>query len=270
MSERRVGGPVGAGVLTSRGFALQTNALRGWLASIPARDLDRPAALPGWDVRLLLGHVLYVQEGLLSRLASRDPVRDPGRPVPGAEYVTRYRPAAEQIDAVTRASAGQRSADELVAAIVDGPDFETVLAGVDEKAIVHAGRGPITARDWLATRLIELVVHTDDLSRSFPEREPAPLVRPALAAVTRLLAEALAAQSPGRSVEVRIPPFVAVQAIPGPRHTRGTPPNVVETDPVTWLRLATGRVGFAESVRTGAVRASGIRADLSRYLPVLS
>ena len=61
----------------------------------------------------------------------------------------------------------------------------------------------------------------------------------------------LAAQAPGRSVEVRIPPFVAVQAVAGPRHTRGTPPNVVETDPVTWLRLATGRAAFADAVAAG-------------------
>ena len=90
--------------------------------------------------------------------------------------------------------------------------------------------------------MLDLVVHTDDLSRSLPDREP---VRrsPGRAghATVRLLAEILAAQAPGRSVEVRVPPFVAVQAIAGPRHTRGTPPNVVETDPMTWLRLATGR-----------------------------
>jgi putative sterol carrier protein len=63
---------------------------------------------------------------------------------------------------------------------------------------------------------------------------------------------------------------LAVQAIDGPRHTRGTPPNVVETDPLTWLRLATGRLAFADAVATGTVRASGARADLTRYLPVLS
>jgi hypothetical protein len=84
------------------------------------------------------------------------------------------------------------------------------------------------------------------------------------------LAEILAAQAPGRSVELRIPPFIAVQAIPGPRHTRGTPPNVVETDPLTWLRLATGRSAFAAAAAAGTVRASGTRADLSPYLPVLS
>ena len=59
-----------------------------------------------------------------------------------------------------------------------------------------------------------------------------------------------------------MPPFVAVQAVAGPRHTRGTPPNVVETDPLTWFRLATGRQQFADAVAAGPVRASGDRADL--------
>ena len=79
----------------------------------------------------------------------------------------------------------------------------------------------------------------------------------------------LAARYPGRSVEVRVPPFAAVQAIEGPRHTRGTPPNVVETDGLTFLRLATGRAGWADAVAAGQVRASGNRADLSAQLPLL-
>jgi hypothetical protein len=88
-------------------------------------------------------------------------------------------------------------------------------------------------------------------------------------AVRALLAD-LAAQAPGRSVEVRVPPFGAVQCVPGPRHTRGNPPNVVETDPVTWIMLATGRTAWAEAVAAGRVRASGIRTDLSGFLPVWS
>jgi len=78
----------------------------------------------------------------------------------------------------------------------------------------------------------------------------------------------LAAQAPGRAVEVRIPPFGATQCVPGPRHTRGTPPNVVEADPVTWIRLVTGRVGWSSAVSNGSVRASGPRSDLSAYLPL--
>jgi hypothetical protein len=86
-------------------------------------------------------------------------------------------------------------------------------------------------------------------------------------AVRALLAE-LARRAPGRSVEVRIPPFGAIQCVAGPRHTRGTPPNVVETDPMTWLLVATGRLSWADAVAGGRVRASGIRTDLSDHLPV--
>ncbi|MFB9451191.1 hypothetical protein Dvina_52160 [Dactylosporangium vinaceum] len=86
-------------------------------------------------------------------------------------------------------------------------------------------------------------------------------------AVRELLAH-LRTRAPGRSVEVRIPPYGAIQCIEGPRHTRGTPPNVVETDPVTWIEIATGRKSWHEAVTAGKIRASGIRADLSDYLPL--
>lgn len=84
---------------------------------------------------------------------------------------------------------------------------------------------------------------------------------------SRHLLSALARRLPGRSVEVRVPPYGAVQCIEGPRHTRGTPPNVVETDPVTWILLATGRLTWADAVTTGRVSASGARADLAAHLP---
>ncbi|MFJ8578974.1 sterol carrier family protein [Micromonospora sp. NPDC093277] len=84
----------------------------------------------------------------------------------------------------------------------------------------------------------------------------------------RTLLAVLAERAPGRSVEVRVPPYGAVQCVAGPRHTRGTPPNVVETDPVTWLALAVGRLTWADAVTEGRVRVSGSRADLSAYLPL--
>ncbi len=84
----------------------------------------------------------------------------------------------------------------------------------------------------------------------------------------RYLLDLLAAAVPGRAVEVRVPPYGAVQCVAGPTHTRGTPPNVVETDPLTWLRLATGGLTWREGIERGAVRASGPRADLSPHLPV--
>ncbi len=75
-------------------------------------------------------------------------------------------------------------------------------------------------------------------------------------------------RAPGHSVEVRVPPYAAVQVIPGVRHTRGTPPAVVETDAATWIALATGDLTWAEAEAAGRVRASGQRADLASYLPL--
>lgn len=92
--------------------------------------------------------------------------------------------------------------------------------------------------------------------------------RPLVKGAVRLLLDRLAAVAPGRSVEVRVPPYAAVQCVEGPRHTRGTPPNVVEMDAATWIGLATGRLGWAEAVGEGLVRASGQRADLSALLPL--
>jgi hypothetical protein len=91
----------------------------------------------------------------------------------------------------------------------------------------------------------------------------------ALRAATAYLLGVLSDRVPGRAVEVRVPPYAAVQCVAGPRHTRGTPPNVVEMDAVTWIMLAGGRLAWAQAVADGRVRASGPRADLSGYLPVL-
>ena len=88
------------------------------------------------------------------------------------------------------------------------------------------------------------------------------------AAVKRSLS-ALAQRAPGRSVEVRVPPFGAVQCVPGPRHTRGTPPNTVEADARTWLALVSGRLGWADALRSGRLTASGTRAgEIAALLPL--
>jgi hypothetical protein len=113
----------------------------------------------------------------------------------------------------------------------------------------------------LAAALVANAVRIDDLGHTLDK----PLLRAAVAELAQRLAERV----PGHAVEVRVPPYAAVQAVPGPRHTRGTPPNVVETDPLSWLRLATGRLDWAQAVRAGTVSARGERADLSPYLPLL-
>lgn len=89
-----------------------------------------------------------------------------------------------------------------------------------------------------------------------------------LATAVRYLLQLLDEKAPGNSVEVRVPPFGAVQVVQGPRHTRGTPPNVIEMDAPTWIDLATGAETWAEVVAAGRVHASGTRADLSDLMPL--
>lgn len=93
--------------------------------------------------------------------------------------------------------------------------------------------------------------------------------RAEVAEAVRLSLRTLEQVAPGRTVEVRVAPFAAVQCVEGPRHTRGTPSNVVETDPRTWLELATGRVSWGSALKQGRVAASGTRADVSGWLPLL-
>ncbi|MGO1629970.1 sterol carrier family protein [Microbacterium sp.] len=88
------------------------------------------------------------------------------------------------------------------------------------------------------------------------------------ATAVRYLLQLLEERAPGKSVEVRVPPFGAVQVVQGPQHTRGTPPNVIETDAETWVALATGELGWDEAVASGAVSVSGTRADISPLIPL--
>ena len=92
--------------------------------------------------------------------------------------------------------------------------------------------------------------------------------RPATATAVRYLLQLLDEKAPGNSVEVRVPPFGAVQVVQGPRHTRGTPPNVVEMDASTWIAVATGADQWSDAVADGRIVASGTRADISTLLPL--
>ncbi|WP_292787904.1 MULTISPECIES: sterol carrier family protein [unclassified Microbacterium] len=92
--------------------------------------------------------------------------------------------------------------------------------------------------------------------------------RPELATAVRYLLQLLDEKAPGNSVEVRVPPFGAVQVIQGPRHTRGTPPNVVEMDAATWIAVATGAEAWTDAATAGRIHASGTRADLTGVLPL--
>lgn len=250
----------------------QIAALVSWLRRLDPDDFDRPTVLPGWDVRILTGHLGAAAGGLVT--AVRSPTRE--TPVPMAELVGRYRRDADQIEARTRQQMAGHTGPELVDVLQEAAvDIATALLGDDPlPGVVTTPRGPGRLREFVRTRALDQCVHADDLNRSLPERDPVELPRTALAVTLRTLTTILGEQHPGRSVEVRVPPYAAVQCglpgDPGPTHTRGTPPNVVETDGLTFLRLATGRTRWAEARASGAVRASGQRADLTSVLPLLS
>lgn len=139
-------------------------------------------------------------------------------------------------------------------------------------ATLRTPAGAATREDVVALALLEVVSLVDETNRLVDAAEPLELTRGALARTSRTLTALVGARHPGRSVEVRVPPFAAVQCAigdPGPRHTRGTPPNVVETDAVTFLRLANGTLSWSDALAAGRVAASGLRADLSSILPLV-
>ncbi|WP_344737973.1 sterol carrier family protein [Microbacterium awajiense] len=111
-------------------------------------------------------------------------------------------------------------------------------------------------------------ITTDDGRAALAAVRAGDAPRPVTATAVRYLLQLLVEKAPGNSVEVRVPPFGAVQVVEGPRHTRGTPPNVVETDPATWIALATGSEQWADAAAAGRIAASGTRADISDLLPL--
>ncbi|MFD2348357.1 sterol carrier family protein [Nonomuraea ferruginea] len=139
-------------------------------------------------------------------------------------------------------------------------DPEKLRSALDDQ-LVALDRPPYDGpADALTGALVAAVLAAYDRGLQ-PERSAARLV-------VRHLLDRLVTAAPGRTVEVRVPRTLPSRRSPAPRHTRGTPPNVVETDPRTWIELATGRLTWAEAVAAGTVSASGARADLSAHLPV--
>lgn len=243
--------------------------------------LAGPTRLGDWTVRELVAHLGLVLDAVPRTTGAE---AGTGELLTPTGWVAATRTAAPTIDAVAReqtgagrqfggapaevAAAFDAAVDRMRSTLADAPDFAPDLR-------VPTRFGPMLFSDYLVTRLVETVVHGDDLAAALAADLPQglPPDRQALAAVTRLLADSLAAQAPGGAVELRIPPFAVVQCVAGPRHTRGTPPNVVETSPLPWIRLATGRTSWAqatgETSDVAELTASGERSDLSSLLPVM-
>jgi uncharacterized protein (TIGR03083 family) len=246
----------------------QWRAVEAMVDDIPDASFALPTRLGDWTVAELVAHLAGNPSHIAGFLAV--PIDPAASPVGILDYYGDDDEAKAAIAATSRdASAGRtptqlrddvhRQAAAAIELLASVPD-DTLLA-VDDQQTMRLD-------EYMVSRCIEACIHTLDLAAAAGIE--AQLDRDAVAATARTLARMLVAQAPGRSVEVRVPPYVAVQCVAGPRHTRGTPPNVVETDPVTWLELATGRLDWADARGAGRVSASGERADLSAYLPVLS
>lgn len=242
-------------------FGNVREAVRG----LGPEQLALPTRLGEWSVRELVAHIGMAVTAVHRAL---------DRPAPPKQDVT-----VVQWPFATAANAG--AIDDFTRGLAAAhPDLDAHLAEVERSLralleqhpggrLLETNAGALPLDDYLVTRAVELVVHTDDLTAAVPGLQ-VPYDRQALAAATRLLADALAVKAPGGSTEVRVPPYAVVQCVEGPRHTRGTPPNVVETDPLTWVRLATGRLAWKEAVADARVSASGERADLGPLLPLMA
>ena len=236
----------------------QWQAHIAYAARLTPEQLAAPSKLTGWDVNMLVGHVAFTVNTVVARAA--EPIA--GVQAEVYDWMTATPTASGVVDSGTRqlVEDGVVLADEVAEA-------EKIMQRYGDEDLIAMRFGPMRFDDFLVSRIVEATVHADDLERSTGVEFPQD--REALAITVRQLADAMAAKVPGNSVELRVPPFAAVQCVPGPRHTRGTPPNVVEMAPRTWIRLAAGRMTWAEARAEALVSASGQRADLNEFLPLM-
>jgi uncharacterized protein (TIGR03083 family) len=232
-------------------FLAQASVLVDELA---VADPGAATRIPGWTNGSMVTHLVRA----LGVLPNSPAVG--GRPTIDVDGWARAIPnAGKEIDEHARTA--EATVEQLRAQV---EVCRSVVSGLGPDDVLETKRGPMRADDTIVTRCIEVTLHALDLV------DPPPLDPGCERIVARVLLDVLARRHPGRSVEVRVPPHGAVQCLEGPTHTRGTPPNTVECDGVTWLLLAGGRLSWAEAVTTGRVRSSGIRADLTPVLPLLS
>ena len=236
------------------------------VAMLPPEAFGLPTRLDGWRVAELVAHIGLDMAAVPRYLGEAPAAR---AELDAADYALACEAAAAGVDERVRLMTEEARPAELRSHVHERRlEADEAVTRASASFVVPARLGAIGLTDYLATRCVEATVHCLDLAAALGEK-PAP-DEGALGVTVKVLAAALARRAPGRSVELRVPPHAAVQCVEGPRHTRGTPPNVVETDPVTWVELATGRIDWKSAVDDGRVSASGERAELTAYLPVLA
>ena len=248
----------------ARGVLAAVRQIDDYVAELTPPDFARPTRLGSWRVAELVAHlgVSNVARYLTAESAAR-------AKVDALDWVGLTESVAAAVNERATATADESRPAELRALLHEMRlESESALSDIDPAFVVSARFGDVSVTDYLVTRCVEFSVHALDLAAAV-ERELVP-DRDATGVSVRLLLTALATRAPGKSVEVRVPPYGAVQCVEGPRHTRGTPPNVIECDAATWLELATGRLTWESAQAAARVSASGDRADLSALLPLMS
>lgn len=245
------------------GARAQFALLAETVAALPDDAFAKPTRLEGWNVAALVAHIARNAVTVAGRI-ERGTTDKPERDV--LDYLSGMRELATE--------AGTRAA-ELGAAKKPAELREDVAVGAAALEAVDSPftltipgyNGTLSLGDFLVTRCVEGVVHGLDLRHAtgVPDKQDPTALKVAI----RILAALVERAVPGKAVEVRVPGHVAFQCISGPKHTRGTPGNVVECDPLAFVEVASGRCTWDAAVAHGSIRGSGGRADLSEWLPVI-
>ncbi|GAB3623518.1 hypothetical protein GCM10027418_16010 [Mariniluteicoccus endophyticus] len=252
---------------TVRGLAEQAGIVSALLSRLSQSDYTRLTPRPGHRVGTLVGTLIVCEADLIGAL-SRSTSARPGSL---ADYLQGERFTRHNREDLARELAQHESGASLAEQFRSQADeLKMLLDEPTVPSVVTVGHQSLRLVDLLRATTIELLLGTDDLDTALPHHD-IEWSREALATGVRALTEVIAQRHPGRSIEVRVPPFAAVQCGMGddPSHTRGTPPNVVETDARTFLRLVHDRTRFADEVAAGRLHASGTRSDLSAWFPLL-
>jgi uncharacterized protein (TIGR03083 family) len=242
-------------------YALVADAVE----SLGDNDFGLPTRLGTWTVAELVAHLAATVDAIPQALAKPAPERAEADLLTYLRAMRGFAPAVAQRATDLASGASPAALTERLRESVTAAT--EALADADPERLVFVRLGAVPLTVFLVTRCVEGVVHELDLRAA--TGAPAAPDPAALKAVVRAFATLLTDTAPGRSVEVRVPGHVAVQCVGGPRHTRGTPPNVVEADAETFVELASGRLAWQDATGTGRLRASGERADLSAYLPLI-
>lgn len=240
-------------------FALLADAVD----EIPDDAFTKPTRLEGWDVAALGAHIARNAATITHRIENGTTDK-PETDV--LDYLSGMRAVAAEAAERAAKLGAERTPAELRADVAAGAQALADVTAPLTLTIPGYG-GTLSLGDFLITRCVEGVVHGLDLraATGVPDKQdPA-----ALKVCVRILAALVERAVPGKAVEVRVPGHVAFQCISGPKHTRGTPGNVVECDPVAFVEVASGRCSWNDAVARGAIRGSGGRADLSEWLPVI-